>query len=648
MHKQTTDMSNIDIRDAFFDVLYNIASNDNDVMFLTADMGAFSLERFKNDLRYQYINVGVAEQNLVNIATGLVLEGKNVFIYGITPFVTMRCYEQIKVNVSGMCLPIKIIGSGPGITYSNDGPTHHAIQDISIMRALPNMIIFNPSDPTMASAMANISYESKNPVYIRIDKGKLPILYPKNYNFSDGLCQLKKGYDLLIITTGIMVHQAFKLVDKLAKHFIDTGIIDLYRIKPINEKLLLSYIDQSKKLIILEEHSMIGGIGSIVCEILSDNGRSIPLKRFAIGDKNCNICGDREWMWKFYNLDIDSIIKEILNWQINFHKNLESKNKNIENTYSELVLEDFAHIFGTTVDNISDECKKLIENTNFRFNTATDKEREQIFLDILKTINSGSLSISGPDRKDAWEIGWSENLNNFENSDYTFDELIPKFFKSRHATRSIRLYNNYIIPEVEDFEINLLTILRMYLFQKYFHDIKTVYEFGSGTGLNLVALSRLFPEMTLYGLDWSMASCKIIDKIAEKYNIKMSGILFDMFSPDYDLNIASDSAIFTLGTLEQLGNSYENFIQFLLNKSPNICINIETIYELYDQNNLFDYIGTMYLEKRGYLKGYLSRLKELERKRKIEILEIQRTFGGFYHDGYSFIVWRPINENISK
>ena len=305
--------SDIDIRDAFFNEVYAIASKDPNVIFLTADMGAFSLNAFKKNLSSQYINVGVAEQNLVSIAAGLALGGKKVFIYSIAPFVTQRCYEQIKIDLSCMRLPVTIIGSGPGITYSSDGPTHHAIQDIAIMRALPEMTILNPSDPATATAAARISYKNDGPVYVRIDKGKLPLLYESEEDFSDGLALLKKGRDLMIITTGVMVHKAFKVIDELAKNSIDAGIIDLYRIKPINEELLLTFIEQSNRVVTLEEHSIIGGIGSAISEILVDKGKTLPMKRIAIADKNCVGYGDREWMHSFYGLDIQNIYKTIIN-----------------------------------------------------------------------------------------------------------------------------------------------------------------------------------------------------------------------------------------------------------------------------------------------------------------------------------------------
>lgn len=304
----------MDIRDALFDELYYIAKNDNNVILLTADLSSFSLEKFKRDLRNQYVNVGIAEQNMVGISAGLSLTGKNVFIYGLAAFVTSRCFEQIKVSLSCMNLPVKIIGSGPGFVYANDGVTHHITNDMAIMRSLPNMVIYSPADSVTMSNIAKMSYRNDSPVYIRVDKGDLPKLYHDDHDFSDGLSLLKPGKNLLIVTTGIMTHQAFKLADKFKDVNIDTGIIDIYRIKPINEKLLLSNIEQFDVIVTLEEHSIIGGIGSIICEILSDNQKFIPIKRFAISDKYCDKHGSREWLNSFHGLNIDNVYHETLEW----------------------------------------------------------------------------------------------------------------------------------------------------------------------------------------------------------------------------------------------------------------------------------------------------------------------------------------------
>ena len=638
--------SDIDIRDAFFDEVYTIASKDPNVIFLTADMGAFSLAKFKEDLSSQYINVGVAEQNLVSIAAGLALGGKKVFIYSIAPFVTQRCYEQIKIDLSCMRLPVTIIGSGPGITYSSDGPTHHAIQDIAIMRALPEMTILNPSDPVTAAAAARISYKSDGPVYVRIDKGKLPLLYDNEEDFSDGLALLKAGRDLMIIATGVMVHQAFKVADELAKNSIDAGIIDLYRIKPINEELLLSVIEQSNRIISLEEHSIVGGIGSAIGEILVDNEKALPLKRIALADKNCVGYGDRDWMHSFYGLDVNSITKMILDWhqtRAGFIRTKQEQHPNElsdeEHKDSDLTLEDFARLFGTTIDDIPDDCRGLIAETDFRYRKLSGDDREKVLLDVLKKIDSGQLTVAGPEKKVIWEKGWSENLQNFLQKKYDINELVPRYYRPGQI---LRIYRNYVTTHDANFEFNFFKVFRLWLFRKYLKDAESVYEFGCGPGHNLVALAELYPEKKIHGLDWAVASRDLVNKLAEVYGYNITGHLFDMFSPDENLEIPDKSVIMTIGTLEQLGRDYESFLQFLLKKAPMLCLNVEPFCELYDKDHLLDYIAIKYQERRKYLAGYLDRLRQLEGEGEIEILKTQRMlFGSLNYDGWSFVVWKP-------
>lgn len=308
-------ISDVDMRDAFFDELYNIARDDPQVIFLTADMGAYSLVRFKENLPGQYINVGVAEQNMVSVAAGLALGGKTVFIYTIVPFVTLRCYEQIKIDLCCMELPVTVIGAGAGLTYGSDGPTHHAVHDVAVMRALPEITILNPSDSVMTQAFARIAYESTSPVYVRIEKGRLPLIYDENgSDFSNGIAEIKSGVDLTIISTGIMVHRALEAAKILDEHSMSVGVLDLYRIKPLNVELLLNFIGQSKCVVILEENAITGGIGSAVCEVLSDNLKNISLKRIALPDKHCFESGDRESLHILYGLDTNSITKSILDW----------------------------------------------------------------------------------------------------------------------------------------------------------------------------------------------------------------------------------------------------------------------------------------------------------------------------------------------
>lgn len=304
--------NNVDIRDAFFDKIYEIAAKDKDVIFITADADAFSLRRYKKDLPGQFINVGVAEQNMVAVSAGLALSGKKVFIYAIIPFITMRCFEHIKVNICSMNLPVTIIGAGAGLSFGNDGPTHHAMQDIAAMRILPEITILNPSDSISSAACAQIAYKSNSPVYVRIDKGKFPALYNSDDDFACGLKVIKGIKDINIIGTGFMSQQAVRVADELSKLSIGVGVLDLWRIKPVNENLVLKLIGRSKQLITLEENSIVGGIGTVIGELLVHNKKNIPLKRIALEDKQLFDYGSREWLHEYYGLSVNCITRTIL------------------------------------------------------------------------------------------------------------------------------------------------------------------------------------------------------------------------------------------------------------------------------------------------------------------------------------------------
>ncbi|MBU0477594.1 1-deoxy-D-xylulose-5-phosphate synthase [bacterium] len=307
-------MASITMRDAFFNKLYEIAKNDRNVIVVSADMGAPSLDKFRRDLPSQFINVGIAEQNMVTVATGLALTGKNVYTYAIMPFASLRCYEFIKVDFSLMNIGVTTIGVGSGFGYPDSGPTHHSTEDISALRALPNMTILNSSSNRMVEKFTEISYNMSTPCYIRLDRGLVPEVYDKSENFSNGLAMLKTGKDLYIIATGNMVDQAFKVVKKLSEHSIDAGIIDLYRIKPINTKLLIKYIKNAHRIVTLEEHFLAGGMGSAVVENLTDNGISIPIKRIGVPDKYYYAYGNRDDINLECGLDTETVAKIILKW----------------------------------------------------------------------------------------------------------------------------------------------------------------------------------------------------------------------------------------------------------------------------------------------------------------------------------------------
>ncbi|MFC1809829.1 transketolase family protein, partial [Candidatus Omnitrophota bacterium] len=221
-------MGSVTMRDAFFDSLYEIARKDKNVIIVSADMGAPSLDKFRENLAEQFVNVGIAEANMVTVATGLALGGKKVLIYAIMPFVTSRCYEFLKVDVSLMNIPITIVGVGPGFGYDDSGPTHHCTEDISIMRALPNMTILSPSDSVMTSAFARFVCKHENPSYIRLDRQVQPILYDAKKQFKNGCYKLRKGDDICILATGNMVHRALEVAELLSEQSIKASVVDVY------------------------------------------------------------------------------------------------------------------------------------------------------------------------------------------------------------------------------------------------------------------------------------------------------------------------------------------------------------------------------------------------------------------------------------
>jgi len=305
----------ISMRDAFLDELYNIAQEDRQVMLISNDFGAPSLDKFRRDCASQFIHIGIAEQNMVNVATGLALAGKVVYMYSIAPFLPLRCYEQIRVHLSFKHLHITSVMVGAGYAYELSGPTHHAVEDIAIMNALPGMTILNASDSVMAAAFARMTYKNPGPKYVRFDREKFPPIYDaRNNDFSDGLAELKTGRGLTIIATGIMVHQAFRVADELAKHSIDAGIIDLYRIKPLNEELLWNTVRQSKHIVTLEESFVNSGIGSIISGLIADRGEGLRLKHIGIPNRYYFQGGGRKELHRLCGLDVDSVTKTTLEW----------------------------------------------------------------------------------------------------------------------------------------------------------------------------------------------------------------------------------------------------------------------------------------------------------------------------------------------
>ena len=309
-----------------------------------------------------------------------------------------------------------------------------------------------------------------------------------------------------------------------------------------------------------------------------------------------------------------------------------------------LELRDFARLFGTTIDDIPDDCRELINKTDFRYRILVGKERDKVLLDVLKNIESDQQVIGAPERQGAWQRGWEENLQDFIKSGYDLNKLVPKFIRSNQV---IRLNRNYIMPSNPNFLFDWLSIYLLWFFKKYLKEFESIYEFGCGTGFNLALLAQLYPEKKLHGLDFVPSSRDLVNKLDEVYGWNITGHLFDMLSPDENLEIGDNSVVLTSGSIEQLASRFEAFLQFILRRSPELCMHIEPTIELYDENNLIDYLAMKFHRKRGYTENYLTRLRELESQNKIEILKSTRVFiGSLYSDGYSFTIWRPKKARI--
>ena len=303
-----------------------------------------------------------------------------------------------------------------------------------------------------------------------------------------------------------------------------------------------------------------------------------------------------------------------------------------------LTLNDFARLFGTNKDDFSSDCLEIINKKDFRYKRLDANTRDQILNKILKRIDSDEMWVSGPDKQSVWEQGWSENLSDYK-KDNDISALTPKFIQSSPV---LRLDRDFVQPLSADFEFNFADVFRRWVFRKYLKSVDAIYEFGCGSCQHMPVLAELFPGKPLHGLDWALASSKIVETLVKQKGWNITAHVFNLFSPDENLKIDQSWAVFTFGTMEQLGRKFEPFLEFLLKKQPLIVLHVETMRELYDENYLTDYLAIRYDTKRNYLAGYLDALKKLEQAGRVEILKVQRMFfGSMYHDSYSYVVWRP-------
>ncbi len=303
-------------------------------------------------------------------------------------------------------------------------------------------------------------------------------------------------------------------------------------------------------------------------------------------------------------------------------------------------LQTLADSFGTDISDVKKMCEEKLDAIDTEYKIYSGSKREKLIIEILKSIDSDKQIIGAPERTEVWNDGWNENLTLLKKNNYQLDSLLPKFIRKN---KPMRFMGEYILPNEKNFEHEYFNIYRSWLFDKYFSDYDSIYDIGCGSSYNLVELCKQFPKKKIYGFDFVQSSVDIVNEISKFYNFNSEGKIFDIINPDFKIHLDENSLIFTAGVIEQIAGKFDKFIDYILQMKPKLVVNSEPIYELYDQDNLFDYLAAKFHYKRGYTRGYLTRLLELEKEGKIEIIKLKRlNFGSLLMEGYTCIVWKPL------
>lgn len=300
------------MRNHLINKITEFAGQNENIMLITADLGFSVIEKFKERFPNRYINVGIAEQNMATVAAGLALEGNTVFIYSIGNFPTLRCIEQIRNDICYHNANVKILAVGSGFAYGTLGMTHHATEDLAIMRALPNMKVFTPCDSISAEAIAQDICRINGPCYVRLERGGEPGIFSKDEKFKIGkLKEIRKGYDIAVITIGTVINEAIKAADILREHNKNISVYSVYSLKPIDKEQILEIAKEYKYIITVEEHQITGGLGSTIAESIAENNMVTKIIRLGLNDEFTSVVGNQEYLREIYKIDYKTIIRKI-------------------------------------------------------------------------------------------------------------------------------------------------------------------------------------------------------------------------------------------------------------------------------------------------------------------------------------------------
>ena len=302
------------MRRTALDMVYELAREDERVVFIGSDLGAGTMDVFRDEMPDRFFMEGVSEQNLIGMAAGLAMEGFIPYVNTIATFITRRCYEQLAVDLCLHNLPVKLIANGGGLVYAPLGPTHLAIEDMAILRALPRMSIFAPCDREEMTRLVPQTLDMTGPCYIRLAKGGDEVVSEAERGFEIGKAiQMRKPGKVLIIGTGITTTRALHAAEELEGQGIDCGVLHMHTVKPLDEAAILSQLDGVELLVTVEEHTLVGGLGSAVGDLLLDKAPNAVsrLVRLGIPDIFADKYGTQDELLEYYGLQGFQIAQRI-------------------------------------------------------------------------------------------------------------------------------------------------------------------------------------------------------------------------------------------------------------------------------------------------------------------------------------------------
>ncbi len=304
-------VTKIATRDAYGDALVSLGKKRNDVVVLDADLsGSTKTVKFAKAFPDRFYNIGIAEQDMMGTAAGLAIAGKLPFVSTFAVFATGRAWEQVRQSICYPNLSVKIVASHSGITVGEDGGSHQSVEDIAVMRVIPHMTVIVPADgPETLQAIETVA-EHKGPCYVRVGRNKVPTLFGQDYTFKIGKAHVfNQGRDAMIIATGIMVAESLKARDLLKTEGIDAGVINMSTIKPLDAEAVITAAKRCGAIVTAEEHSIIGGLGGAVAEVLAESA-PVPLVRVGVKDA-FGTSGDSEGLLKHYGISADNIAASV-------------------------------------------------------------------------------------------------------------------------------------------------------------------------------------------------------------------------------------------------------------------------------------------------------------------------------------------------